>query len=135
MGLVIVILGGIAVSSVTRVFILQKIRSIAVLKCLGARSDQIMWVYVLQVLALGLAGSVLGVALARVVLAAIPVALGGSTSILAEADYGRESVAGIPSHRENETRKIPQSRGKSSGLTNERGVLLENPHVCPHQSR
>jgi len=87
-GLVIVILGGIAVSSVTRVFILQKIRSIAVLKCLGARSGQIMWVYVLQVLALGLAGSVLGVALARAVLAAIPVALGGSTSILAEADYG-----------------------------------------------
>ena len=87
-GLVIVILGGIAVSSVTRVFILQKIRSIAVLKCLGARSDQIMWVYVLQVVALGLAGSVLGVALARAVLAAIPVALGGSTSILAEADYG-----------------------------------------------
>ena len=35
-GLVIVILGGIAVSSVTRVFVLQKIRSIAVLKCLGA---------------------------------------------------------------------------------------------------
>ena len=87
-GLVIVILGGIAVSSVTRVFILQKIRSIAVLKCLGARSDQIMWVYVLQVVALGLAGSVLGVALARATLAAIPVALGGSTSILAEADYG-----------------------------------------------
>ena len=41
-GLVIVILGGIAVSSVTRVFILQKIRSIAVLKCLGARSRQII---------------------------------------------------------------------------------------------
>jgi len=38
-GLVIVILGGIAVSSVTRVFILQKIRSIAVLNCLGARSE------------------------------------------------------------------------------------------------
>ena len=41
-GLVIVILGGIAVSSVTRVFILQKIRSIAVLKCVGARSAQII---------------------------------------------------------------------------------------------
>jgi putative ABC transport system permease protein len=87
-GLVIVILGGIAVSSVTRVFILQKIRSIAVLKCLGARSAQIMWVYVIQVLVLGLAGSVLGVVLARAVLAAIPIALGGSTSILAEAEYG-----------------------------------------------
>ena len=87
-GLVIVILGGIAISSVTRVFIAQKIRSIAVLKCLGARSNQIMVVYILQVLALGLAGSLLGVFLARTTLAAIPLALGGSTSILAEADYG-----------------------------------------------
>ena len=60
-GLIIVILGGIAVSSVTRVFILQKIRSIAVLKCLGARSGQIIAVYMLQVMTLGLAGSLLGV--------------------------------------------------------------------------
>jgi putative ABC transport system permease protein len=87
-GLVIVILGGIAVSSVTRVFIMQKIRGIAVLKCLGATSGQIMAVYVLQVMALGLAGSVLGIVLARGTLAAIPVALQSSTSILAEADYG-----------------------------------------------
>jgi len=87
-GLVIVILGGIAVSSVTRVFIVQKIRGIAVLKCVGARSGQIIAVYVLQVVALGLAGSLLGIALARGTLAAIPVALGSSTSILAEADYG-----------------------------------------------
>jgi len=87
-GLIIVILGGIAVSSVTRVFILQKIRSIAVLKCLGARSGQIIAVYILQVLTLGLAGSLLGVALARVVVASIPLMLGASTSILAQAHYG-----------------------------------------------
>ncbi len=87
-GLIIVILGGIAVSSVTRVFILQKIRSIAVLKCLGARSGQIIAVYILQVMSLGLAGSLLGVALARGVLATIPWMLGASTSILAQAHYG-----------------------------------------------
>jgi putative ABC transport system permease protein len=88
-GLVIVILGGIAVSSVTRVFILQKIRSIAVLKCLGARTRQIMAVYVLQVMALGLAGSLLGTLIARLALAAIPLAIGpSSTSLLAEAHYG-----------------------------------------------
>ena len=87
-GLIIVILGGIAVSSVTRVFILQKIRSIAVLKCVGARSLQIIAVYILQVMTLGLAGSLLGVALARVVIAAIPLALGTSTSLLAQAHYG-----------------------------------------------
>ena len=87
-GLIIVILGGIAVSSVTRVFILQKIRSIAVLKCVGASSRQVMGVYVLQVMALGLAGSLLGVAIARAVIAAIPFALGPSSSLLAQAHYG-----------------------------------------------
>ncbi len=88
-GLVIVILGGIAVSSVTRVFILQKIRSIAVLKCLGARNAQIITVYILQVMTLGLAGSLLGVALARAAVAAIPLAIGrSSTSLLADVQYG-----------------------------------------------
>jgi putative ABC transport system permease protein len=87
-GLIIVILGGIAVSSVTRVFIHQKIRSIAVLKCVGARSVQIIAVYILQVMTLGLAGSLLGVAMAQAVIAAIPLALGASTSLLAQARYG-----------------------------------------------
>jgi len=87
-GLVIVILGGIAVSSVTRVFVLQKIRSIAVLKCLGATSGQIMAVYLLQVMSLGLAGSLLGVAIARAALAGIPYALGpSSNSLLASVNY------------------------------------------------
>jgi putative ABC transport system permease protein len=91
-GLVIVILGGIAVSSVTRVFVLQKIRSIAVLKCLGARSAQIITVYLLQVMVLGLAGSLLGVVMARLAIAAIPYVLpaptGGASSLLADVQYG-----------------------------------------------
>jgi putative ABC transport system permease protein len=87
-GLVIVILGGIAVSSVTRVFVLQKMRSIAVLKCVGARSGQIIGVYLLQVLALGLAGSLLGVALARAAIAAIPMVLGDSATLLSGIEYG-----------------------------------------------
>ena len=87
-GLVIVILGGIAVSSVTRVFIQQKIRSIAVLKCVGARSREVIAIYILQVMALGLAGSLLGVLLARLAVGAIPLALRSSTSLLAEAHYG-----------------------------------------------
>ena len=48
-GLVIVILGGIGVSSVTRVFVQQKMKSIAVLKCLGGRSSQLLAIYVAQV--------------------------------------------------------------------------------------
>ena len=63
-GLVIVVLGGIAVSSVTRVFVRQKIKSIAVMKCVGGTSRQILSVYLLQALALGLVGSLAGVAFA-----------------------------------------------------------------------
>ncbi|HEY3382037.1 MAG TPA: FtsX-like permease family protein [Vicinamibacterales bacterium] len=71
-GLVIVILGGIGVSSVTRVFVQQKVRSIAVLKCLGATSRQVFTAYLVQALLLGAAGCVLGVGLAAAGLAAIP---------------------------------------------------------------
>lgn len=63
-GLVVLVLGGIGVSSVTRVFVEQKLKSIAVLKCVGASSAQILWIYLAQVLALGLAGSLLGLVLA-----------------------------------------------------------------------
>ena len=62
-GLVIVILGGIGVSSVTRVFVAQKIKSIAILKCLGGRSRQLLTIYMAQVIALGLAGSAFGMVL------------------------------------------------------------------------
>ena len=47
-----------------------------------------MTVYVLQVVGSGFAGSLLGVLLARAAIAAIPLALGGSTSILG----GRHSM-------------------------------------------
>ena len=71
-GYVILVLGGIGVWSVTRVFLQQKRTSIAALKCLGATSTRILLVYVLQALVLGLAGSLLGLLLAAVALAFIP---------------------------------------------------------------
>jgi putative ABC transport system permease protein len=101
-GLVIVILGGIAVSSVTRVFIVQKVRGIAVLKCVGASSRQIIAVYLVQIVALGFAGSLLGIALARLAVAAIPMVIGSAgaaaSSLLSEVQYGvryRAAVQGV----------------------------------------
>jgi putative ABC transport system permease protein len=87
-GLVIVILGGIGVSSVTRVFVQQKIRSIAVLKCVGARSSQLLVIYLAQVIILGLAGSGLGVVLAAIAIAAIPSALAAAATPGVTIDYG-----------------------------------------------
>src|SRR5436190_3635859 len=77
-GFVILVLGGIGVWSVTRVFVRQKIKSVAILKCVGATTSQVLSAYVLQVVVLGLTGSVLGVALARAGLAAIPPGIGAS---------------------------------------------------------
>jgi putative ABC transport system permease protein len=77
-GFVILVLGGIGVWSVTRVFVRQKIRSVAILKCLGATTRQVLGAYVLQVVFLGLAGSALGVGLARIALGAIPKEIGAA---------------------------------------------------------
>jgi putative ABC transport system permease protein len=71
-GFVIVVLGGVGVWSVTRVFLQQRLRTIAVLKCLGATSRQVLATYLLQTLVLGLTGGAVGVALAAVALAAVP---------------------------------------------------------------
>ena len=90
-GFVVVILGGIGVWSVTRVFVQQRIRSVAILKCLGATSGQVLAIYVLQVVALALVGSMLGVALAGGALAAIPASLAEQAATaagLGDLSYG-----------------------------------------------
>jgi putative ABC transport system permease protein len=67
-GLVVLVLGGIGVSSVTRVFVEQKRKTIAVLKCVGATGRRLTAAYLAQVLVLGAAGSLLGVVLAKAAL-------------------------------------------------------------------
>ena len=91
-GLVVLILGGIGVSSVTRVFVQQKVRSIAILKCVGSTTNRILAVYMTQVLILGIAGSLLGVALAGGVIAALPTMFGDVDALL-QVDYGLTPAA------------------------------------------
>lgn len=71
-GLIILVLGGIGISSVTRVFIQQKMKTIAILKCLGGQNARVLGAYLMQVLALGLLGSLLGLIIARFVTALVP---------------------------------------------------------------
>jgi putative ABC transport system permease protein len=91
-GLVVLILGGIGVSSVTRVFVQQKVRSIAILQCLGATSPQILGIYMTQILLLGAAGSLLGVALASGVMAAVPSFLGDLSGVM-QIEFGLTTAA------------------------------------------
>ena len=98
-GFIILILGGIGVWSVTRVFIRQKLKAIAVLKCLGASSRQVLAVYVAQVLALGAMGSLVGVGLAALAMTAIPpdatAALGGAVLRLTWSAIGQGTATGL----------------------------------------
>ncbi len=95
-GFIVLILGGIGVWSVTRVFVQQRVRSVAILKCLGATGGQVLAIYVIQVAVLGIGGSVLGVALAGAVMVAIPESVAGqaaSAAGLMELSYGLTASA------------------------------------------
>ena len=62
-GLVALLLGGIGVASGVHAFVMRKIDTVAVLRCLGATSGQVLIIYVLQAAAMGLIGAMVGVAL------------------------------------------------------------------------
>lgn len=62
-GLVALLLGGVGVASGVSAFVSRKMDTVAVLRCLGATSPQVLFIYVLQSVAMGLLGSALGVAL------------------------------------------------------------------------
>ena len=64
-GLLILVLGGVGVWNVARAFVEQKRKTVAVLKCLGASGTKVITVYLLQVLTLGILGSLFGVLLAQ----------------------------------------------------------------------
>ena len=93
-GFVVVVLGGIGVWSVTRVFVQQRVRSVAILKCLGATSRQVLAIYVVQVALLGLGGALLGVVLAAAMLAALPPSLTAEAAAVAGVDNLSYGVTG-----------------------------------------
>jgi putative ABC transport system permease protein len=71
-GLVILVLGGIGISSVTRVFVQQKMKTIAILKCLGSDNRNVLGAYLAQALALCVVGSLLGLLFAGALTLVIP---------------------------------------------------------------
>ncbi len=61
LGVIALLMGGIGVAMIVRTFMAQKLDTIAILTCLGARPKTIFKIYLLQALFLGLAGSLLGI--------------------------------------------------------------------------
>ncbi|MEP7000116.1 MAG: FtsX-like permease family protein, partial [bacterium] len=59
-GLVALLLGGIGVASGVNAFVMRKIDTVAILRCLGATSRQVLTIYLLQAVAMGLLGAAIG---------------------------------------------------------------------------
>ncbi len=91
-GLVALLLGGIGVASGVRAFVARKIDTVAVLRCLGASSGQVMAIYVTQAAAMGLAGAAAGAALGVAVQFLLPNVLTGFLPIDVEVTLVPEAV-------------------------------------------
>jgi putative ABC transport system permease protein len=59
-GLVALLLGGIGVASGVNAFVMRKIDTVAILRCLGATSRQVLAIYLIQAVAMGLLGAAFG---------------------------------------------------------------------------
>jgi putative ABC transport system permease protein len=59
-GLVALLLGGIGVASGVNAFVMRKIDTVAILRCLGATSRQVLGIYLVQAAVMGLLGAAFG---------------------------------------------------------------------------
>ncbi|MEJ7778638.1 MAG: FtsX-like permease family protein [Daejeonella sp.] len=74
-GFVALLLGCIGVASAIHIYIREKINTIAVLRCLGASSKQAFIIYLIQIVGIGLIGSIIGAILGTLIQQFLPVVL------------------------------------------------------------
>jgi putative ABC transport system permease protein len=73
--LIALVIGALGVATAIQAHLQQKMDSIAIMKCLGAKSSQVLRIYLVQTVGLGLAGSAAGIALGSLVQMVFPVFL------------------------------------------------------------
>jgi putative ABC transport system permease protein len=71
-GIIALLLGGVGVASGVNAWVMRKIDTVAILRCLGATTRQVMTIYVTQAAAMGLLGAAIGAALGVVIQFLLP---------------------------------------------------------------
>ncbi|MGB8190940.1 MAG: FtsX-like permease family protein, partial [Chitinophagaceae bacterium] len=74
-GFIALLLGCIGVASAIHIYVREKINTIAVLRCLGAKASQAFFIYLVQIAGIGLIGSIIGAALGSFIQVFLPVVL------------------------------------------------------------
>ena len=91
--LVAMVLGAIGVAMAMHAHLEQRMDMLAILKAVGAGSGDLLRIFLLQTLGLGLAGGVLGVAAGVGVMAALPAVFGNLLPVHAALDFPWKSAA------------------------------------------
>ena len=60
MGFIALLLGCVGVASAIHIYIREKIASIAIMRCLGVKSVEAFLIYLIQIVGIGIVGSVIG---------------------------------------------------------------------------
>lgn len=74
-GFIALLLGCIGVASAIHIYVREKISTVAVLRCLGAKGSQAFLIYLVQILVIGFIGSVIGAVLGTILQQFLPVVL------------------------------------------------------------
>jgi putative ABC transport system permease protein len=80
-GLIALLLGGIGVASAIHAYVVEKIDTVAVFRCLGASGAQVLGIYLLEAAALGLAGAAAGALLGVATQFTLPHVLGNFLAV------------------------------------------------------
>jgi putative ABC transport system permease protein len=91
--LVAMVLGAIGVAMAMHAHLEQRMDMLAILKAVGAGSSDLLRIFLLQTLGLGLAGGILGVAAGVGVMAALPAVFGNLLPVHAVLEFPWKSVA------------------------------------------
>ncbi len=91
--LMALLLGSVGVASAIHVYVSQRLQTVAVLRCLGARVRTTFGVYVVQAIGLGLVGSVTGAALGVAIQQLLPIVLADFLPVDVQFSVSASSVA------------------------------------------
>ena len=87
------LLGCIGIASAINIYIKEKLRSVAVLKCIGATKKQTFLIYLLQIGVLGLLGGIIGTVVGLILQQLFPIFLGDLLPVDVEISLAPKAIA------------------------------------------
>ena len=86
------LLGCVGVASAIHIYVREKIRSVAILRCLGAKGKQAFLIYLIQIVVVGFIGSVAGAALGTIIQQFLPIAFKDFLPIKVTAEFSWSAI-------------------------------------------